>query len=111
MPSVPEKMTEFAIAALSSADEQNIRGLVRQMAERWPDEKALLICFALTCAASNLEDLMRPSTVAVTPAIGYKFAALVAADILASESIGINPVRGADLLHFWRRVDPYFLAL
>jgi len=41
--------------------------------------------------------------------MGFRMAALVAADVLAVEAMGKRPAKARDLLWFWRRVDPYFL--
>ena len=103
-------MIEFAIGELASGDPDRSRALVRAMAHRWPEEKALMICFAMASAASQLEDIFATSQDAIPPASAYKMAALVAADILAIEEMGRTPACGRDLLHFWRRVDPYFLG-
>lgn len=104
-------MVEFAIADLASGEDERIRSMVRNMAIRWPGEKALAICFALTCAAADLEDAMRGETISTAANRAYKLAALVAADILAIEALKPAPARAEDLLHHWRRVDPYFLTL
>jgi hypothetical protein len=108
---VLDLMTDFAVEALASGDRDRIGGLVRALAQRWPNEKALCISFALTSAAAHIEDLMQARAADQAPARAYKLAALAAADILAVEALGRAPARGHDLLHFWRRVDPYFLNL
>lgn len=104
-------MAEFALRELASGDSTRIRGLVRQLAADWPEEKALSISFALSSAAATLEEAMRgPSVQAATDA-AFRFAALVAADTLAIEAMRPGPVLGRDLGHFWHRVDPYFLKI
>lgn len=102
-------MIEFAIAALASEDHQRIRGIVRRMAEQWPNEQALGIALAITSAAASFEDVIDDASAGASAQRGYKLAALVAADAFAVQSMGQMPARGSDLLHFWRRVDPYFL--
>lgn len=81
------------------------------MAEAWPNEPALEIAFALTTAAATLEDLIDASSSGRAVLLGYKLAALVSADIYALEAMKRFPATGHDLLHFWRRVDPYFLNI
>ncbi len=108
---VLDLMVAHAVKGLASGDRRMIGGLVRALALRWPNEKALMICFALTSAASHVEDVSLNTDPAGSPAWGYKLSALVAADILAIEALGRAPATGHDLLHFWRRVDPYFLNL
>ena len=108
---VLDRMIAFATETLASEDKARIGALVRTMALRWPREKALSISFALTAAAAAIEDIVashRPDSAA---ARAYKMAALVAADVLAIEATGAATARGADLLHYWRRADPFFLNL
>lgn len=101
-------MIEFATGELASGDTARVSRLVRILAAQHPDEKALTLCFALTSAASALEDVVQDHK---TVSLAYKLAALVAADTLAVEALGRAPARAVDLLHFWRRVDPWFLTL
>ena len=104
-------MIETAVACLAAADRQEARKIVRTLAQRWPTEPALSISFALTSAAATVEDVVDSPEALATAQTGYRLAALVAADIFAVESMGQAPALGQDLLHFWRRVDPYFLNL
>ena len=102
-------MIEYAVACLAAEDHRDIRKMVREMAQAWPNEAALGIAFAITSAASTFEDMVDTPTSAHSTRLGYRMAALVAADIYAIEAMGQIPAKGQDLLHFWRRVDPYFL--
>ncbi|WP_420858087.1 hypothetical protein [Marivivens marinus] len=105
-----DQMQEVAIAEIATGDPHRIRLVVQKLAKGWPEEKALTLCFALTAAASHFEDLMRPTgRMQDAAAKAYKMAALVAADILAIEAMGLAPARARDLLIYWKRVDPYFL--
>jgi hypothetical protein len=101
-------MIEFAVACLASEDHQHIRKLIREMAQAWPNEAALGIAFAITSAASALEDVVETPASRKAARLGFRLAALVAADIYAIQEMGQVPAKGQDLLHFWRRVDPYF---
>jgi hypothetical protein len=102
-------MIEFVAAELASCDPVRTGRIVRTLAQTYPDEKALLLCFALTSAAAAVEDVIRVGDGPNPPSPGYKLSALVAADILAVEAITKRSARALDLLHFWRRVDPYFM--
>ncbi|SLN68930.1 hypothetical protein AQS8620_03268 [Aquimixticola soesokkakensis] len=102
-----DAMTEVALAALSDPDTGPARALVRDLALGWPQAPALAICFALTTAASRVED----EFVSKTASRGFRLAAMVAADCFALEAMGRTPATCEDLLLFWRRVDPYFLEL
>lgn len=104
-------MIEYAVACLAAEDHQDIAGMVRRMAQRWPNEPALAIAFAVTSAASTFEDMVDTQTAQQTAQTAYRLAALVSADVFAIEAMGQAPAQGHDLLHFWRRVDPYFLNL
>jgi hypothetical protein len=110
MPDDPlDQMIEFAVAALASGDSARTGALVRSLAQDFSGEKALSVCFALTSAAAAIEDVMHHVGPGQPPTLGYKLAALVAADILAIEALNPRTAKAVDLLHFWRRVDPYFL--
>lgn len=104
-------MIETSVACLAADDHHDIAKLVCRLARRWPGEPALSIAFALTSAAAAVEDVVDTENAAKAAQHGYRLAALVAADIFAVESMGQAPATGHDLLHFWRRVDPYFLNL
>lgn len=101
-------MIDFAAGELASGDPVRIGALVRRLADRFPSEPALSLCFALTSAAARIEDLVLTEQ-GETALRGYRLAALLAADIHAVQSMGQVPATATDLLHFWRRVDPYFL--
>lgn len=110
--SVTDLMVEVALESLLDGSDIKIAQLVRTLATRWPSEPALSIAFALTTAASAIEDMVDMSV--ESPGVvlaAYRLAALVSADVYAIEAMGILPARGHDLLIFWRRVDPYFLRL
>ena len=112
MPQDPlDQMIEFAVAALASGDTARTGALVRSLAQDFSGEKALSIAFALTAAAAGIEDVMHHDGRGQPPTIGYKLAALVAADVLAIEALNGRTAKAVDLLHFWRRVDPYFLTI
>lgn len=109
--SITDEMSEFALVYLASGDEIKLRKLVYSMALRWPKEPALHIVFAITTATASVEDLLDGATVKKSSSTGYRLAALVAADIYAITCMGKQNPIGSDLLHFLRRVDPYFLQL
>lgn len=104
-------MAEHALFSLASGDEEELRKLVYSMAIRWPGESTLLIAFAITSASASLEDVLHGASVKDAASTGYRLAALVAADTYAIVCMGKPHPIGTDLLHFWRRVDPYFLRL
>lgn len=106
-----DEMIEFAVERLAQEDPRSSRKLVRDLATIWPSQPALSIVFALTTAAATLQDVVDSRASKEATQSGYKLAALVASDIFALEAMGHCPATGQDLLHFWRRVDPYFLNL
>jgi hypothetical protein len=85
--------------------------MVRRMCNAWPTEPALSVVFAMTNAGSMVEDTFRQREGGGNAAFAYRMAALLAADVYALESMGYKSPRAHDLLHFWRRVDPFFLDL
>lgn len=107
-----DDMIAFVLEELLSGSDERRRSLVRVTCARWPGVPALAVPFALTSAAAMIEDNFRePPTAQRAEITAYRLAALVAADIYAVESMGHKPATARDLLHFWRRVDPYFLEL
>lgn len=113
-----DEMIEYALEELMAGGEDGRRrgGLVRHMCLKFPpSEPALSLVFALTSAGAMIEDnLVRDGESGgdVAPPLAYKLAAVLAGDIYAVESMGGHqPARTRDLLHFWRRVDGYFLEL
>ncbi|MCP5036813.1 MAG: hypothetical protein GY945_04350 [Rhodobacteraceae bacterium] len=107
-----DDMIAFALEELLSGSEKRRRSLVRDMCIKWPSVPALSVVFALTSAASMAEDniIQENAGHGIGP-FAYKLAATLAADVYAIESMGHNPAHARDLLHFWRRVDGYFLEL
>ncbi len=107
-----DEMIEFALEELLAGSDERRRALVRKMCLRWPSVPALSVVFAITSAASMIEDnLSRDGTTDKLRNMAFKLAAVLAADTYAVERLGHNPARARDLMHFWRRVDPYFLEL
>lgn len=106
-----DQMVEFAVERLAQGNCKGTRSLVREIAVAWPNAPALGIVFALTTAAATIEDVIDTPTSIQSAQVGYKLAALVSADIFALEAMGYCPATGQDLLHFWRRVDPFFLKI
>ena len=88
------------------------RAMVRRMAERWPEEPALALVYAVTSATEMIEDTFAERAAAdpIVP-LGYRLSALISADVHAIQSMGQVPSVAEDLLHFWRRVDPLFLRI
>lgn len=108
-PDVLDQMLALALEQVTVGDESAIKSLVRDMARRWPEEKALAVSFALSSAAAEVDEILSLSNPAIGPGVAYRVAALVAADVLAIEALGRQPALCRDLLQFWRRVDPWFL--
>lgn len=104
-------MIEYTVARLATEDHQRINKTVQRLAQKWPNEPALAVAFALTSAAATLEEMVETAEGNVAARRAYKLAALVSADIFAIQETGQVPAKAQDLLHFWRRVDPYFLNL
>ncbi len=105
-------MIEFATEELLSGSADRRRAMVRRMAERWPGEPALALVYAVTSATENIADVTpEPGGDGSVVPLGYRLSALISADVHAVQSMGQIPSQAADLLHFWRRVDPLFLRL
>lgn len=102
-----DQMIEFAVAELASGDLVRVNRLVCRLAQKWPSEPALAICFAMTSAASILEEQFQNQERFSHRA--YVLTSLVAADLYALEAMGQVPATGQHLLLFWRSTDTFFL--
>lgn len=104
-----DEMIEFALEELLAGSDTRRRGLVRRMCQRWPEVPALAVSFALTSAAAMIDDNFTNTGDAdeIAP-LAWRMAAVLAADVYAAECLGHRPAKARDLLHFWRRVDPWF---
>lgn len=108
---VLDEMIEFAMEEMLSGNSQRKRAMVRRMAERWPDQPALALVYAVTSATETIEDTYADEVEDPVIPLGYRLSAMISADVHAVQSMGQNPSIAGDLLHFWRRVDPLFLRL
>lgn len=104
-------MIEFATEELLSGSGARRRAMVRRMAERWSEEPALALAYAVTAAAQAIEAAGEGGRRDPAIALGYRVSALISADVHAVQSMGQSPSVAGDLLPFWRRVDPLFLRL
>lgn len=105
-------MIEFSMEELLSGSDLRRRQMVRRMAERWREQPALAMVYALTSATQAIEDSFGAAA-ADDPVIplGFRLSALLSADVHALQAMGQIPAVAEDLLHFWRRVDPVWLRL
>lgn len=108
-----DDMIAFAREELLSGHQDRKRSMIKTMAERWPDQPALSLVYAVTSATEAIEESTQRRSKEAEEAVphGYRLSALVSADVHAVQSMGLNPPRAEDLLHFWRRVDPHFLRV
>lgn len=106
-----DDMIAFALEELLVGDSARQMALVRQMCLRWADVPALSVSFALTSAAAMIDDTLSSQGGSTENAArAYRMAAIFAADVYAAESLVHRPAKAHDLLHFWRRVDPYYMG-
>lgn len=105
-----DEMISCALDDLLAHNEGQRHELLRRMCQRWPEESALTVCFALTSAAAMIDDCPAKGPVSDYRAnFAYKIAAVLAADIFAAEHIAGHRAKAGDLLQFWHRVDPYYV--
>lgn len=106
-----DDMTAFALEEVLSGDGARLRKLVRRMCQRWPEAPALSVSFALSSAAAMIGDTLEAGTDRSQSAYRtYRMSAIFAADVFAAESLLGRRAEAHDLLHFWRRVDPYYMG-
>lgn len=106
-----DAMTEFAIERLLSAP-GGWRGVVREMATRWPDAPPMEMVFALVAAAEAIAGLFGPTGPAREAATqAWRLAALLSLDVHVMGGAGHPNGRAADCVAWWRAHDRYFLDL
>lgn len=107
-----DAMIEFALEELLSGTGGRRKSLLRKMCQKYPSEPALALAFALTNAASMIEDSFNhPNDSEAVGVLTYKLVALLSADIYAVQMMGKSPVLARDVEHFWRRADEDYLEL
>lgn len=106
-----DEMIAFALEELLAGDGARQLKLVRRICLHWPEAPALSVSFALTSAAAMIGDTLGSDGADTeSGARAYRMAAIFAADVYAAESLLQRPAKAHDLLHFWRRVDPYYMG-
>ena len=100
---------EFAIQFLLSRQGQ-VRQLVVALANRNPDRSALELIFILSLAVSSIEEMFGGAEIATLTTEAWRVTALVGVDLHMMRTRGMPHVLCADLLHYWRNVDDYFLT-
>lgn len=81
-----DEMTEQAVKLLSDPDRHDGTDAGETLANDWPAERALHVSLALTLAANQIEMTLRGGPIAQGALMGYRHAALVAAEVAALES-------------------------
>jgi hypothetical protein len=106
-----DAMTEFCIERLLAGSE-GWRGVVRDIAARWPNVPPMEMVLALVSAAEAIAGLFGPAGPAREAAThAWRLAALLALDVYAMERSGHAHARASDCLDYWRSKDRYFLDL
>jgi hypothetical protein len=107
-----EALVAFAIERLVSGKPAIRRAAVRDMAAAWPDVPALALSFAFTDAAARIDTMLAEDAETKGAArAGFRYAALLAADVFGLEAQGTLPVSSRALYRHWEENDPYFLTL
>ena len=82
-----------------------------ELAARWPNVTGLQIVFVLVSAAHAIERVFSGENDApnAETAEALRMASLLSVDLFAMQERGNFSPTGADLLAYWRDVDPYFV--
>lgn len=102
-------MIEFAAEQVAYDSAERILKLPRHLVLKWPNEAALTAPFALTSAAAEVEQVLLKTPKQLN--LVYRTAALLSADVLATQAQLKRIVYCADVYSYWRQYDPYFLML
>lgn len=106
-----DAMTEFAIERLLLGP-GGWRGVVREMAARWPDAPPMEMVLALAAAAEAIAGLFGPAGPAREGATqAWRLATLLSLDIYVMGEAGHPNARAEDCVAWWRAHDRYFLDL
>jgi len=105
-----DNMIDFAIARVSEGPD-GPRRAVSELAARWPNVTGLQIVFVLVSAAHAIERVFSGENDApnAETAEALRMASLLSVDLFAMQERGNFSPTGADLLAYWRDVDPYFV--
>lgn len=104
-----DEICEFAINFLLTAQGDAKRLAVR-LAERCPETPVLELVFVLSIAAASLEEVFAGREVAGLAADAWRVAALLGVDLHMMQRRGLPSLNCADLQHYWRTFDGYFLT-
>jgi Glu-tRNA(Gln) amidotransferase subunit E-like FAD-binding protein len=100
---------EFVVQVLVTG-QGDLRRMVRELAERWPNEPALDIIHAIAIAAGNLECTLSGEALQRAAAEAWRMAGLVGVDLAMMRRLGLPYDTGADLLAYWKVHDRFFLG-
>lgn len=103
-----DDLAEFAIDFLVSG-RGGARILTRVLAERWPNRPALELAYALSVAASSMEEVFSGEETLALAREAWRMAGLVGVDLYVAQSSGLPHRTAADLTDYWRAHDPFFL--
>ncbi len=99
---------EFVIQVLVTG-QGDLRRMVRQLAEDWPDEPALDILHAIAMAAGHLDRTLAGDSLHRATGEAWRMAALVGVDLAMMRRLGLPHDTGADLVAYWKVHDRFFL--
>lgn len=103
-----EAMTERVVEALLSG-QQDLRPMVRDLVESWPDVPPLEIAFVLSLSAGTVEALLAGPQIERAAQHCWRMAGLISVDLRMMQAAGLAADRAADLLAYWQAHDRFFL--
>lgn len=105
-----DDMIDFAIARVSEGPD-GPRKAVFELATRWPNVTGLQIVFVIVSAAHAIERVFSGENDGpnAETAQALRMASLLSVDLFAMQQRGNFSPTAADLLVYWRDVDPFFI--
>ncbi len=99
---------EFVIQVLVTG-QGDLRGMVRHLAQGWPDKPALDILHAIAIAAGNLDSTLSGPALERAGNEAWRMATLVGVDLAMMRRLGLPHDTAADLVAYWKVHDRFFL--
>jgi hypothetical protein len=87
----------------------DLRRMVRQLAEGWPEDPALDILHVIAMAAGHLDSTLTGDALHRATGEAWRMATLVGVDLAMMRRLGLPHDTSADLLAYWKVHDRFFL--
>ena len=102
-------LCEYAIGFLLSRQGDAKRLAVR-LTEAAPERRPMEVIFVLSSAAASIEEVLAGEEAVALALDAWRVAALMGVDLHMMQVLGHPHGRCADVMHYWRSEDGFFLS-